>query len=102
MPGSRRLHPDPSSFVAIGRRLRITRKALNLSQADVSRLSGVGRNTYNQWENEVGRPNLDGALALCNSLNLTLDWIFRGVSAGLPSDLLTKIAAQPKDEDAAA
>ena len=46
---------------AIAERLRITRQALRLKQAALCRQTGIAPNTYNQWEQERGRPDLDGA-----------------------------------------
>lgn len=72
---------------AIAERLRITRQALRLKQAALCRQTGIAPNTYNQWEQERGRPDLDGAMKLCDAFGITLDWIYRGSYAGLPYEI---------------
>ncbi|WP_422363207.1 helix-turn-helix domain-containing protein [Pyruvatibacter mobilis] len=76
---------------AIAARLRATREALGLSQSDLCKQSGIARNTYNQFESGVRRPSIDAAIKLCESITVTLDWIYRGVPDGLPHGLATKI-----------
>ena len=72
---------DPKS---IGPRLIQARQALGLTQSEVADAAGIGRNTYNQWETGAERPSLGLALKLCDTVGLTLDWIFRGDPSGLP------------------
>lgn len=78
----------------IAERLHKTRKALGLNQTELCRLSGIAKNTYNQWEKGHGRPELDKAMMLCDAFDLTLDWIYLGNPAGLPYHLATKIFPQ--------
>lgn len=82
----------PTSLDAIAYRLRITREALGLNQTQFCGMAGIARNTYNQWEQGKGRPELDKALALCEAHSLTLDWVYRGVIGGLPYELASRIA----------
>lgn len=82
---------NPTSLEAIAHRLKLTRAALGLNQTQFCGLAGIARNTYNQWEKGVSRPELDKALALCEAHNLTLDWVYRGVIGGLPYELASKI-----------
>lgn len=74
----------PQSLEAIAHRLQQTRSALGLSQSEFADRAGIARNTYNQWEKAKGRPQLDGAIALCQTYGLTLDWIYFGDISGLP------------------
>ena len=76
---------------AIAGRLRLTRQALRLKQAALCRQTGIAPNTYNQWEQERGRPDLDGAMKLCDAFGITLDWIYRGSMAGLPYEIAESI-----------
>jgi len=80
-----------ASIEAIARRLERTRMALDLSQSEFAEGAGLARNTYNQWEKGKGRPQLDGAIALCNAYQLTLDWIYFGETAGLPYQVAAKL-----------
>ncbi len=78
---------------SIAHRLEITRAALGLSQAEFADAAGIARNTYNQWERGKGRPQLDGAIALCRAFNLTLDWIYFGDMNGLSYQLAQKLTS---------
>ena len=83
--------PPDASVDAIAHRLRVTREALGLTQTELCRRTGIATNTYNQWEMGRGRPDLDQAMKLCNAFRYTLDWIYRGDSAGLPGNLALKL-----------
>lgn len=80
---------------AIAGRLRAGQEALGLSQAEVCRQAGIAPNTYSQWLNAKGRPQLDAALQLCDAFGYTLDWIYQGDPSGLPLRLATALAAGP-------
>lgn len=82
-----------TSIDAIALRLERTREALNLSQSEFAEKAGIARNTYNQWEKGKGRPQLDGAIALCNTYQLTLDWIYFGETNGLPYQVASKLVS---------
>lgn len=83
--------PNPTSVQGIAHRLKATREALGLTQSEFCDLAGVARNTYNQWEKGVSRPELDKAMLLCEAHGLTLDWIYRGAVSHLPYALASKI-----------
>ena len=78
---------------AIARRLIATRHALGLNQRQLCERAGVAPNTYNQWERAKGRPDIDGALLLCDAFGLTLDWIYRGEMSALPHGIAVKLRA---------
>lgn len=84
---------NTASLEAIARRLERTSAALGLSQSEFADRAGIARNTYNQWEKGKGRPQLDGAISLCNTYNLTLDWIYFGQMAGLPYQVASKLVS---------
>lgn len=88
---ARRISGPPTSPQSIARRLKLTREALGLNQTQFCTAGGIAPNTYNQWERARGRPELDGAAQLCEAHGLTLDWIYRGVSEGLPDWLASKL-----------
>lgn len=76
---------------AIAGRLQATREALGLNQTEFCARAGVARNTYNQWEKGKGRPDIDGAIALCKAFRITLDWIYFGDPSKLPHDIASKL-----------
>ena len=84
---------QPSHVELIAFRLRSTRIALELSQAELCRLTGIATNTWNQWEKGIGRPELDKALILCDKLGITIDWIYRGDPSGLPLRITQRMGA---------
>lgn len=84
--------PD-RSVAAIAARLIATREALGLNQAAFCTEAGIARNTYNQWEKAINRPQLDYAIQLCEKFGLTLDWIYRGIPSRLPHDIAMQLAA---------
>ena len=69
---------------AIGERLRLTRMVFGLAQGDFAQKASIAANTYNQFERGRKRPSIENAIALCDTFNLTLDWIYRGDASGLP------------------
>jgi transcriptional regulator with XRE-family HTH domain len=84
---------------AIADRLRATRRALGLNQRQLCERAGLLPQTYNQWEKAKGRPDLDGALALCDAFNLSLDWIYRGDPSQLPFKIAIHVAGSRDGKD---
>lgn len=72
------------SVEAIAKRLRATREALGINQAEFAERANIPNNTYNQYEQAKGRPSLDFAFKLRDTYGLTLDWIYDGDPSGLP------------------
>jgi tRNA (cmo5U34)-methyltransferase len=75
-----RTQSNPRSQV--GERLKQSREALGLSQADVCRTVGVTANAYNQWEKGRRLINVFDAMKLADGLGISLDWIYRGDEEG--------------------
>ena len=91
--------PDPFSLSAIADRLRITRKALGLTQPLMSTLAGLtDAQGWSNYENRWRRISIDVAQNLHTRLGITLHWIYRGEMEGLPKDLADKIALQLRSE----
>jgi transcriptional regulator with XRE-family HTH domain len=82
-----------TSIRAIGHRLLLTRQAVGLGQSEFCARAKIKPNTYNQYEKGRFRPTIDNAIALCETYNLTLDWIYRGNAAGLRYDMAEAIRA---------
>lgn len=77
----------------IGERLRLTREALGLSQAQFARKAEVSSSAYNQYERGRMRPAIDQAIKIRDAHKLTLDWIFLGDNSGLKASLADAIKA---------
>lgn len=87
-------NPTPRNLDAIAARLRATREAFGLGQNEFARRAGIASNTYNQYEQAKNIPRLDFANQLCDTYGITLDWIYRGDTSGLPlqiANLLSKV-----------
>lgn len=84
---------DGRSKAAIGQRLELTRRAIGMAQGEFAERAGISRNTYNQYEQGVNRPQLEAAFKLSDTYRLTLDWIYFGDPSGLRFDLAETIKA---------
>lgn len=78
---------------AIGRRLYLTRKVLDLTQTQLAERAGISRSRYVQCEAGEVRPSIDAAIALVHTFRLTLDWIYLGDPSGLQYHLAAAIKA---------
>ncbi len=58
-----------------------------MSQVEFAERAGISQNAYNQYEHAKRRLSLEAAYALCDTYDLTLDWIYRGRTEGLPHQL---------------
>ena len=75
----------------MGERLRLTREALGLSQAELCRRTGITPAAWNNAETGDNRLGIDNALSLCRATGVTLDWLFQGHRGGLPQKLAVDI-----------
>jgi transcriptional regulator with XRE-family HTH domain len=79
---------------AIAARLRATREAFGLGQNEFARRAGIASNTYNQYEQAKNLPRLDFANQICDAYGVTLDWIYRGDTSGLPFHIANLLNTQ--------
>jgi len=56
-------------------RLKQKRKEKGLSQAELARRVGVGRDSYNKYEKTVNRPSYETLMLLAEELNTTIDYL---------------------------
>ncbi|MEZ5852571.1 MAG: helix-turn-helix transcriptional regulator [Hyphomicrobiaceae bacterium] len=82
------LDPTP-----VGRRLRLTRQAMRLTQREFASRAGIATNTYGQYESGARLISPARAIELCEAHGLSLDWIYRGQSGDLQYKLATAIRA---------
>lgn len=80
-----------SDLKSIARRIKLTRRALGLSQAEICRRTGISTQAWNNYEGARNRPDLDPAFAIVRATGVSLDWIYRGLEAHLPSSVLDGI-----------
>lgn len=77
----------------VGQRLRLTREALRLTQRDFALGAEIQPTTYGQYETGARLISPARAIELCQTYQLTLDWIYMGELAGLPYRLAAAIKA---------
>lgn len=87
---------DAASSVEIGRRLKLLREALKMSQTALCRLAGI--TSPQAWNNAETGDNLltvSNAVKLCRVTGVTMDWIYRGqIQSALPAVILEEIQRQ--------
>lgn len=63
---------------AVGYRLRLVRRVLDLTQSEFARPAGISSNAYSMIESGDRLPSIEVAVALCEAYRISMDWIFRG------------------------
>lgn len=76
---------------SIARRIKLTREALRLTQAEICRRTGISAPAWNNYETARGRPDLDPAIAIVRATGVSLDWIYLGLEAHLPANIVEGI-----------
>ncbi|WP_412506177.1 helix-turn-helix domain-containing protein [Roseovarius sp. SYSU LYC5161] len=74
---------QPHDDQLIGDRIKKIRSAWGLSQTEIGKICGVGKNTVSHWENGRQKPTIAQMYPVCQELDLTLDWIYLGRESGL-------------------
>lgn len=103
MAQSRHTGDGATGIRAVAERLQKLRETLGFTQSAMSSMIG-GTERGQTWQNyEAGRRLIavPHALALCQRLGITLDWIYRGNVLGLPPELRTKLLNSKKSGRAA-
>ena len=76
-------------------RLKATRLALNYKkQYEFAQILGVDKTSYNLMEKRKRTVTLGVGLALYEKFGVSLDWLFVGNAAQLPSHLVTKLVSR--------
>lgn len=90
--------PDDIGQLAtdVGRRLALTRQALDLGQVEFSEGAGLSQPQYSQFETGKRLLTLRSGLKLCQKYNITLDWLYLGDPGGLPYRLADTIKSLRK------
>ena len=88
-------HDAASSAVEIGKRLKLMREALQMSQTALCRLAGISPQAWNNAETGDNLLTVPNAVKLCRVTGVTLDWIYRGqITSALPAVMLEAIQRQ--------
>lgn len=86
---------EPTSREDVRERVLLTLSALDLSQAELCRRTGIttqGLNNALTGDNDL---QVGDAIAICQITGATLDWIYRGIRTLLPAAIIEKIAEGP-------
>lgn len=67
------------------------------SQAELSRRTGISRQSWNNAETGDERISVDNAIKLCRVTGVTLDWIYRGMRWILPTEVAREIARREQN-----
>lgn len=82
---------DSDSLEAMGERLAMLRKALDYSQEFIAKLAGVGQTAWVHYEKGRRRPEFDVVIKLEAATGAPMEWVYRGIMARMPYDLIQKI-----------
>jgi len=86
---------DVSSAVEIGKRLKLVREALKMSQTALCRLASISPQAWNNAETGDNLLTVPNAVKLCRVTGVTMDWIYRGqIVSALPAVMLEEIQRQ--------
>jgi len=91
MDAARNQQLNLRSVEAIAARLVALRMAYGMAQSAFAGAAGIAANTYNQYERAISRPELDKAMLICDRFQVTLDWLYRGETAGLPYQTIERL-----------
>ena len=78
---------------AVGKRLRLTRDAIGLSQQEFGRRAGIEKSAMNNIEHGRNFPTLMNIVGLSEAHDVPLDWICKGSTKGMRHELLEAIQA---------
>ena len=83
--------PEPAMRSETGRRIRLTREALGLSQPELAEAIGLGKTAWNNYERGRSRPNIEDGIRFSERFNISLDWIYKGDMSSLSYELAKKL-----------
>ncbi|HEX5516369.1 MAG TPA: helix-turn-helix transcriptional regulator [Pseudolabrys sp.] len=88
VPGMKDARIPVTEAEKLADRLKRTREAFGLNQADWSRLVGIEPQAWSNYEQGIRRISIDQALKVCAATGVTTDWIYRGLmTSGLPTEV---------------
>jgi transcriptional regulator with XRE-family HTH domain len=80
----------------VARRLREAREAIEPNASKFAGQAGIAQNAYSQFETGKRLLTLTAAVKLYDRYHLSLDWLYRGDVAFIPTGLSDKLAmAEP-------
>lgn len=83
----------------VGARLAMIRRISGVTQEEFASAAGITRTAYNQYETGAKLPSVDAAARLCETYDLTLDYIFLNDLSGLRQRTIEAIRAINRAND---
>lgn len=80
----------------VGRRLVLTREALDQGQAEIARVLEIAPQRLNNYEAGLRPLDIDVAKRMVERWRLTLDWLYLGDDSSLPHKLRQAIIERQK------
>ena len=90
---------DMQNLKSVGKRLVLTRRALDQGQAELARYLKISPQRLNNYERGLRPLDLDLAINMVKRWRLTLDWLYLGDESSLPKGLAKDIEAARRKGD---
>ena len=58
-----------------GKRIKILKEELGLTNRQMSEMTGVDKGNFSSWMIEYKMPNSDSVIKICNAFNVSADWL---------------------------
>lgn len=80
-------------YIEMGQRIKLRRKELKISQAEIAKYLDISNNHMSSIENGRQKPSLDTFIGICRILNVTPDYLLLGSMHGynIPLDITDKL-----------
>lgn len=78
----------------VGQRLKWVREIVEPNQAECARIMSTEQSTWNKYEAGTRKQDPYKMVEFCNRFRVTLDYLYRGVLAGVHEDLSLQLAAR--------
>ncbi len=72
--------------MSLGQRLRQARREKGYTQKELAAIIDVKHNSISNWENDQNKPDLETVKRICETLKVSLSFLFEESTAGSMSD----------------
>lgn len=81
--------------MTLGEKIKLARKAQNLTQHQLADMVGAKHNSVSDWENNKSKPDMDTIELLCGALELTPTYLVGNKSDDEYADIIGKLMNEP-------
>jgi transcriptional regulator with XRE-family HTH domain len=85
---------DPVWKTQVGNRIVALRNARGVKQSDLAKSLRISAQRLSNYENGKRPLDIELAILICSKLSGTLDYLYRGVHAGLPFEVIERLAIE--------